>query len=419
MSLDHDGTVLAVAYGAGAVNLWDVASGRLLDTLRSTAPGHSDIESASLSFSPDGKTIALAGALTEAISVWDLTATPAQARLIATGSGFGVHAVRFSHDGRTLAAVAGEDVAFWETTAGRSPRLAWRNDVSGFIPTIRRWRPAVGSRDVVGRTRVGRRRRVAVASRADRSHPFSPDGTYLASALRRDVAVWNARTRRAAAAYEIPKSPGAELELGTRGRELRVFAFSPDGKTIATGGRQGRSFGEGGRRGDLLLWNFTGDRTLTPLEGHPSGLRALAFSPDGRQLAAADGRRSGLGPAHPHRTDVLSNSRRGGSYLDRTGTKLAGGVVNDVVLGIRTPATFRGTSGRFRQSVLAMQKMVSSSFDGRPPLGATAANAPHRFHRAQAADGNIGMTADGRLFATGSAIAPWDLGRQDRRRLLT
>ena len=61
-----------------------------------------------------------------------------------------------------------------------------------------------------------------------------------------------------------------------------MFAFSPDGQTIATGGRQGKSFGEGGRRGDLLLWNFASDRGVTPLDGHRSGIAALAFSPDGR-----------------------------------------------------------------------------------------------------------------------------------------
>ncbi len=324
---NNDGTVLAVAHGAGLVNLWSVQSGRLLDTLRSDAPGHDASEQASLAFAPDGKAIALAGALTEAISVWDLSTSPPPQRAVPTGSRFGVHAVAFNHAGGVFAAVAGDGVVrLWETahwvlvegSNGGTNCLAFSPD-DALLATCGRDRAAlwdVNEPDLIAALQSHQEPVGAIR--------FSPDGTYLASASQdRDISVWNVSTRRQVASYEIPKSPSVDLEPVTHGRELRVFAFSPDGKAIATGGRQGQSFGEGGRRGDLLLWNFAGDRNATPLDGHRSGIAALAFSPDGRQLAVADGSSVRLWDLATRTARMLRES--GGALclaFDRAGARL-------------------------------------------------------------------------------------------------
>jgi WD40 repeat protein len=64
-------------------------------------------------------------------------------------------------------------------------------------------------------------------------------------------------------------------------KDVRGLAFSPDGKTLATGGD------------NVRLWNPETGEQLAALEGHTEGfgvwgwLRAVAFSPDGKLLASA------------------------------------------------------------------------------------------------------------------------------------
>jgi WD40 repeat protein len=56
-------------------------------------------------------------------------------------------------------------------------------------------------------------------------------------------------------------------------------ALSPDGKTAATGGRNGR-------RGELTLWDVGTGREITTFALGTGAPQALTFSPDGRFLAA-------------------------------------------------------------------------------------------------------------------------------------
>src|SRR5262249_57793257 len=73
------------------------------------------------------------------------------------------------------------------------------------------------------------------------------------------------------------------------GRELRrmtvhdgevvALAFTPDGRTLASGG-------DGAT---LRLWEVASGRERRPLTGHSGGVRGVAFSPDGKNLAAAGG----------------------------------------------------------------------------------------------------------------------------------
>jgi WD40 repeat protein len=61
-----------------------------------------------------------------------------------------------------------------------------------------------------------------------------------------------------------------------------VVAFSPDGKTLATG-----SGGEDPKNGELKLWDVNTAKEMATLSGHTGMVCAVAFSPDGKTLASA------------------------------------------------------------------------------------------------------------------------------------
>ncbi|MGW6979245.1 nSTAND1 domain-containing NTPase [Streptomyces sp. NPDC054932] len=63
---------------------------------------------------------------------------------------------------------------------------------------------------------------------------------------------------------------------------VRTVAFSPDGRTLATGGADE----------SVRLWDVATDKSRAILTGHTDWVNAVAFSPDGRTLATGSGDRT-------------------------------------------------------------------------------------------------------------------------------
>jgi WD40 repeat protein/mono/diheme cytochrome c family protein len=72
--------------------------------------------------------------------------------------------------------------------------------------------------------------------------------------------------------------PIAKLEGGAN--QVRGLAFSPDGKLLAAAG------GNPGQFGEIKLWNVADKKELFAIRGHRDNIFAVAFSPDGKLLAS-------------------------------------------------------------------------------------------------------------------------------------
>ncbi len=120
---------------------------------------------------------------------------------------------------------------------------------------------------------------------------FSPDGRLLALGGYRRVwlldvgtgSVEAARLRRPARflpSHTAPSRLPLAL-LGPTSGPVTSLAFSPDGRLLAAGG------GAAGQFGEIQLWDVAGRRLASTLRGHRDAVYSVAFSTDGRTLAAA------------------------------------------------------------------------------------------------------------------------------------
>jgi WD40 repeat protein len=96
---------------------------------------------------------------------------------------------------------------------------------------------------------------------------FSPDGKVLVSGARKEVVVWDAASGRLA------------RRIGGLSGVVRGLAFSPDGKTLAV------AEGVPGRAGAVSLVDFASGG-VTGLKKADDEMLAVAFSPDGKLVAA-------------------------------------------------------------------------------------------------------------------------------------
>jgi dipeptidyl aminopeptidase/acylaminoacyl peptidase len=219
VALSPDGTVVV-----SWKYLYDTATGKRLRTF-----GRPDDDVRALAFSPDGKTLALAGK-DGPIRLWDV-ATARQVRHFGTQE---VYSLVYSPDGKTLAAsVAGRTVVLWDPATG-SARHRHRFREHGSAPV--------------------------------RMLAYSPDSALLASeGFSGVLLLWDARSGKKFAQFR--RDPHTRL---------LAFAFSPNGKTIASA----YAFGDYG----VTLWELATGRPRLRLTGHRGHVCCLAFSPDGKRL---------------------------------------------------------------------------------------------------------------------------------------
>ncbi len=264
--------------------IWDTATGRELSRLSvgKLTPGI-----VNLFLSADGRKLLIRGNPLR-LTVFDLAdsaASPPRDVAIEKPEQYDLRQAIFSPDGSKLA------VMFSRIRGDHGPVTIWESATARHLATYP-GRPLGGSHILFApggeslfvsrgngvqrwwfkRTRNDSPRRLSGHLDEAWSVAFSPDGRTLASGsddTEKDdtMKLWDAATGRLL--------KGWRADPGT----VAALAFSPDGRTLASATLS--------RSKNLRLWDVATGRLLATLDGHTDQVRSVAFSPDGTRLASA------------------------------------------------------------------------------------------------------------------------------------
>jgi WD40 repeat protein len=275
-----DGETLFTVGNDGTAIAWDIGGerglGRHFTFTQDRAPF--GLEGRPGSFSPDGRLVAV-GLKEQGIRLWDPTdLTPVGAPLLETGGE--VFSLAFAPDGRTLAAVTIDGRATLWDVENRSLRqefyvgrqaccvLGVSISADGKILATPResgpggvnlWEVATG--EPLDTIASG----VSVGDVA-----FGPAGSLLAFVHERGgtAEVWDV----------AENSRITTLPVDSDSQFNEAIAYSPDGRTLATGGLQDPI---------VRVWDVPTGKLIRELDQGSVGAKTLDFSPDGRLLAVS------------------------------------------------------------------------------------------------------------------------------------
>ena len=247
---------------------WDI-QGR--ETAQFLVEGSSEI--ASLSFSPDGRSVASScadGWLTDyAVRIWDVSTGEEKGTIQAD---HGPSA--FSPDGRYIAGRSEQHtLAVWDAETGEpiSEFYVYSPTIFDFSPdgkTLAVYESAFRKDEIFFWDVLAKERTETAIHEPDRIYAltYSPDGRTLAGAGENG------------AAYLWDVSSG----------KLTGTAQAGEGATLAVDySPYGHAFVSGGDDSIVRLWDASSRAVKAELKGHKGAVRAAAYSPDGRRIASA------------------------------------------------------------------------------------------------------------------------------------
>jgi hypothetical protein len=199
-----------------------------------------------LAFLPDGKTVVGLPAQhvdDASLRFWDVV-TGKEVRQIDNDQPFFGLAV--SPDGKVLALGTQQRVELWDANSGEEVRVLHGPNTSNH-----------------------------------RALAFAPDGKMLATAgVGPSISLWEVASGKERHQFRLTaESPAGVNSRSPGGPEaVSALAFSADGTILAAGGNDSA----------IHLWDLLTGEELPPLAGHSAPVRALVFTPDGKQLVSFD-----------------------------------------------------------------------------------------------------------------------------------
>ncbi|MDE2858939.1 MAG: protein kinase [Chloroflexota bacterium] len=319
VATSSDGSIGAYAGSEGVIRLVDTFSGDLLSMIETGSPV------IGLSISPDDRLIA-AGLADNSVGLWQLESGAELHRL--TGHEMMVTDVEFSPDGATLASSSADtSVRLWDVEFG-SLRHTLQKHLDyviklSFSSDGARLASSSASIGVNENQRTPEHNTIQVWDVASgenlltippdgigyiRDVEFSPDGLTIAATT------WSSALGGTARIYD--SESGAELQrLYAHRTTIANVEFSPDGKMLATGSRDG----------SVKIWNIEQGVEVTSYVGFPERVHDIEYSPDGEYMMI------GLGNAGDF-PDGGDNPVDGSAYLwdlrNRTQAQVYGGHSN-------------------------------------------------------------------------------------------
>jgi len=254
LAFSPDGKILVSGSVHDNVTFWDPITGQKQTTIPQGA-----LFSA---FAPDGHILALASP--KRIVLWDLDNQ--QTRAILKPSNPPLWKMAFSPDGEILA--SGEDLTLWDVADAKErgqlgaqadrPSLAFSPDgqtlaFGGADGIIRLWDQKAGQRPMLR----GHEGEITFLA-------FTPDGKTLISGDGGGVVIW----------WDMPS--GKERVRREANGTIWCMSLSPNGRTLALSLTNKKT---------VELWDVATGKVRAILRGHSDFVDSLAFSPDGRTLA--------------------------------------------------------------------------------------------------------------------------------------
>jgi WD40 repeat protein len=281
-----DGKTLAAGSQDGTMQTWDAATGKRLGLYEVPRSQMSRV-----AFTKTGRLLAT-GITGQTISVWDVLAE--KSLTPAGGHQAGISALSFAPDGKGFVSASWDGVvSFWDAAGKETRHVQLRGDGMPIGPVLFHMTTLQVSPDrkhVLGSFNNGlslyeldKGREVCAFSGGIMGYNptgfFSGDGGLLVESLS------DSRTRKPLIRlFNVGTGQEVRKFEGQTG-DVRQLAFSSDGKTVAAASS---NFLPTGQVHDLRVWEAATGKSLWHVEEAKAWLQGLAFSPNGKVLAAMD-----------------------------------------------------------------------------------------------------------------------------------